>query len=103
MKATRTGDSEVDDMICRGCQKFGPTAFAQSGILYIKFGSLSNIYMHFVRHRSEGTGFMATAEPADELPLQQAGEVWAPGGWSVRWHTNPGWELYVQAKGESWW
>ena len=59
--------------------------------------------MHFVRHRSEGTGFMATAEPVDKLPLQQVGEVWAPGGWSVRWHINPGWELYVQAKGESWW
>lgn len=59
--------------------------------------------MHYLRHRSDGTGFMATAEPSDHLPIRQAGEVWAPGQWSIRWHTNPGWELYLQTKGESWW
>lgn len=59
--------------------------------------------MHFHRHGSDGSGFMATTEARDELPFSQAGEVWAPGQWSVVWHTNPGWELYIQAKGESWW
>ncbi|MEN9841396.1 MAG: Helix-turn-helix domain, partial [Verrucomicrobiota bacterium] len=59
--------------------------------------------MHFHRHRSDGSGFMATAEVVDSLPFSQVGEVWAPGQWSVDWHTNPGWELYIQAKGESWW
>lgn len=46
---------------------------------------------------------MATADAGDGLPFSQVGEVWAPGQWSVSWHTNPGWELYVQEKGASWW
>lgn len=59
--------------------------------------------MHYDLHRDNGSGFMATAEPSDRLPIQQAGEVWAPAGWSIQMHTNAGWELYFQSKGDSWW
>ena len=59
--------------------------------------------MHYDRHRENGSGFMAVAEPSDRLPIQQAGEVWAPAERSIRMHTNAGWELYFQSKGESWW
>lgn len=59
--------------------------------------------MTYRRYRTNCSGFMATAQREDRLPIHQSGEVWAPGQWSVDWHTNPGWELYFQAKGESCW
>jgi len=34
--------------------------------------------MHYERHRDNVSGFMATAIPSDRLPIQQAGEIWAP-------------------------
>jgi AraC-like DNA-binding protein len=71
--------------------------------MYSIRGFCTILPMHYLRHRDDGVGFMATAEPGDGLPLRQAGEVWTPGGWSIAWHTNPGWELYVQAKGSSTW
>lgn len=59
--------------------------------------------MRYDLHRENGSGFMVTAEPLDRLPIQQAGEVWAPAEWSIRLHVNEGWEMYYQAKGDSWW
>lgn len=59
--------------------------------------------MYYHKHQHLGTGFMATAEPSDKLPIQQAGEVWAAAEWSINRHVHTGWEFYFQAKGESVW
>jgi len=59
--------------------------------------------MLYRKHHLKGAGFGATAEPGDHLPIQQAGEVWAPQEWSIHWHAHDGWELYFQARGKSKW
>jgi AraC-like DNA-binding protein/mannose-6-phosphate isomerase-like protein (cupin superfamily) len=55
------------------------------------------------QHREHGSsGFMAMADDRS-FPIQQGGEVWAPGKWIIPWHSHAGWELHFQVKGESLW
>jgi AraC-like DNA-binding protein/mannose-6-phosphate isomerase-like protein (cupin superfamily) len=79
-------------------RRFGKSDFCTSNSDYDK-----KVTMLYRQHRDVDSGFMATAEPADRLPLQQAGEVWASEKWSIKLHANLGWELYFQAKGYSFW
>lgn len=48
-------------------------------------------------------GFMCATEGADQLPFEELGEVWATLSWKIDWHTNAGWEVYMQVKGASCW
>lgn len=59
--------------------------------------------MRYVAHQHYGTGFCVVTETVDELPILEAGEVWAPDHWAIDWHCNLGWELFLQVKGASLW
>jgi AraC-like DNA-binding protein/mannose-6-phosphate isomerase-like protein (cupin superfamily) len=59
--------------------------------------------MKLQRHLTHAPGFRMLAEAGDPLPIREAGEVWAPREWPIEWHTNPGWELYLQLKGSAAW
>lgn len=59
--------------------------------------------MRVYQMRADGAGFGVRTEAGDDLPLREAGEIWAPRHWSIHWHTNDGWEVYLQVKGHSRW
>ncbi len=59
--------------------------------------------MKYSRQTDIGAGLRVRMEPGDDLPMVEAGEIWAPREWSIRLHTNPGWEAYLQTKGRSRW
>lgn len=59
--------------------------------------------MRFTKHVAFGAGFGMEADPGETLPLREAGEIWAPSDWSIDWHSNAGWEVYLQLTGRSRW
>lgn len=48
-------------------------------------------------------GFYASPENETAFAFYLAGEIWAGSDWTIQWHANAGWEIYLQIDGASYW
>jgi len=60
-------------------------------------------FMFIGRNQSQVAGFYAVPTEGSEACFESGGEVWIGSDFRLPWHTNRGWEVYLQQEGSTTW